>query len=272
MQRFRQHRDERRPQGRGDQRRDLLRSPALHEAGGHQLFQNGGAGGRGADAFPLGVIGHILCPCRFHRAEDRVLGVVLGRRGLPLLDSGGGDGDGLPLGQLRQGVFLLLRFIDLPAWNEDGLALGGEAVTAAVQGHSGFRIAVRRRYGFEQAPRRELQNLPFPQGQGVQIGCPGADRGNDGMVVADLFAAAHLGGVDFHQRVRATEGSGSGNIRRNTRRHIVGEIAAVCPGIGAELFLIEGLQIVQRLLGGVAQDAVGVPLEGGQIVEGRGLF
>ncbi len=47
---------------------------------------------------------------------------------------------------------------------------------------------------------------------------------------------------------------------RQALRHIRGQIPVVRPGISTQLFLIEVLQIVQRLLGGKPQQAVGVPL------------
>ena len=56
-------------------------------------------------------------------------------------------------------------------------------------------------------------------------------------------------------------------------RHVGGQIPAVRPGIGQQLFLIEGLGIVQGLFGRVAEQPVCLPLEGGQVVEpGRGLL
>ena len=59
---------------------------------------------------------------------------------------------------------------------------------------------------------------------------------------------------------------------RDARLHIVRQIPAVRPGVSRELLVIEGLQVVQRLLGGVAQGAVGLPLEGGQIKKGGWLL
>ena len=60
---------------------------------------------------------------------------------------------------------------------------------------------------------------------------------------------------------------------RSGLRHVGGQKPAVRPGIGQQLFLIEGLCVVQRLFRRVAEDAVGLPLEGGQVVEpGRCLF
>ena len=52
--------------------------------------------------------------------------------------------------------------------------------------------------------------------------------------------------------------------------HAVREKATVRARVGAEALLIEALRIVQRLLGGVTEDAVGLALECGQVVERRG--
>jgi len=54
--------------------------------------------------------------------------------------------------------------------------------------------------------------------------------------------------------------------------HIACQIAAVSTGIGAELLFIQSLQIVQGLLGCESKQAVGIPLQGGQVIEGRRLF
>ena len=92
------------------------------------------------------------------------------------------------------------------------------------------------------------------------------------MVVADFGVTAHLRGVDFlRQRSAAQRGRDGGQLG-NSGGQIIGEIPAVCTGIGAELFLIEGLQVVEGLLGCIAQGAVGRPLEGSQIKEGGRLF
>ena len=59
---------------------------------------------------------------------------------------------------------------------------------------------------------------------------------------------------------------------RQALGHVGGQVAAVGPGIGTEFLFIEILQVVQGLLGRISQQAVGIPLEGGQVIEGRRLF
>ena len=87
------------------------------------------------------------------------------------------------------------------------------------------------------------------------------------MVVADLFAVADLSCVHTPRRVCFADNGGHGCKLRHGGSQIVGEEAAVRAGVGAELFLVEGLQVVKRLLCGVAEAAVGFSLEGGQVVK-----
>ena len=75
----------------------------------------------------------------------------------------------------------------------------------------------------------------------------------------DALAERHGVGDQIHQH-------------RQALGHVGGQVAAVRPGIGAELLFIEVLQIVQRLLGREPQQAVGVPLEGGEVIEGGRLL
>ena len=49
--------------------------------------------------------------------------------------------------------------------------------------------------------------------------------------------------------------------------HILGQILAVRPGIGRQLFLIKGLHIVKGLLGRIAIDAVTFPLQSCQVIQ-----
>ena len=87
------------------------------------------------------------------------------------------------------------------------------------------------------------------------------------MVVADLAAVADLSCVHTPRRVCFADNGGHGCKLRHGRFQIVGEKAAVRAGIGAELLFIERLQVVEGLLGGIAEAAVGFSLEGGQVVE-----
>ncbi|MPM48143.1 hypothetical protein SDC9_94866 [bioreactor metagenome] len=58
-------------------------------------------------------------------------------------------------------------------------------------------------------------------------------------MVADLRAVTDLNGVGLFGNVHATNTSGDGGKRRDGFFHVVCQKAAVCAGIGAELFFIE---------------------------------
>ena len=92
------------------------------------------------------------------------------------------------------------------------------------------------------------------------------------MVVGHFAAVYHLGGVyreglAHHEGQRTGHGGAEGG---QALRHILGQIAAVRSGVGCQPLLIEGLEIVKGLLCGVVKEAVGLPLEGGQVIELRG--
>ena len=193
---------------------------------------------------------------------------MLGRRGLALLYGGFGAIQYLPLRQLRQrGVLLFLREIPLPAGIKDGFALGGELGTAALQRNCGFRIAVCIADRPEKLPRHKAQKLALAQRQDGGIRLARAGGREDGVVVADLAAVADLSCVHALRCGGFADGGSNGHKLRHGGFQIVGEEAAVRAGIGAELFLVEGLQVVKRLLCGVAEAAVGLPLERGQVIE-----
>ena len=57
------------------------------------------------------------------------------------------------------------------------------------------------------------------------------------------------------------------NQRSGGCLHILGQILAVRPGIGRQLFLIEGLHIVKGLLRRIAIDTVTFPLQSRQVIQ-----
>ena len=246
----------------------LLRPLALHKARGYQLFDDGGAGGGRSQPLSFRFFRHIFLSGSLHGGEQRILRIMLGRRGLALLYGGFGAIQYLPLRQLRQrGVLLFLREIPLPAGNEGGSALDGEYSTAALQCNGGFCIAVGVADRTEKLPCHKAQKLALAQRQDGGIRLARAGGGKNGVVVADLAAVADLPCVHTPRRGGFTDGGSNGHKLRHRGFQIVGEKAAVRAGIGAELFLVEGLQVIKRLLCGIAEAAVGLPLEGGQVVE-----
>ena len=88
------------------------------------------------------------------------------------------------------------------------------------------------------------------------------------MVIGDFFTAAYLLGADGRRLLHAADSGSGGDKAGDAALHIVGQEAAVGARVGTELLFIERLEIVEGLLGGVAENAVGIALEGGQVIEG----
>ena len=74
---------------------------ALQKAGGNQLFQNPGAGGRSSQTLAFGIVRHIVLPGSLHCGKQRIFGEVFGRGGLALLDGSTRKGQRLTFRQLR---------------------------------------------------------------------------------------------------------------------------------------------------------------------------
>ena len=198
---------------------------------------------------------------------------MLGRRGFSGLDRCGRYGKRLILRYHRQRgrCLCLLLLIALPAGSKNGFALGGEALTGTVHRNDRFCVAMWFIHRTKQASCRQLQHLAFAQRQRGHIYLFRADGGNNGVVIGDFFAAAHLLGADGRRLLHAADSGSGGDKAGDAALHIVGQKAAVGARVGTELLFIERLEIIEGLLGGIAENTVGVALEGGQIVE-RGRF
>ena len=85
MQDLRQNGDKGAARLGGQEAGDLLGFLPFHKPGVHQLFQDGGAGGGGADALPLRILRHLPSTGGLHTLEDGVLGEMLGRGRFALL-------------------------------------------------------------------------------------------------------------------------------------------------------------------------------------------
>ena len=97
------------------------------------------------------------------------------------------------------------------------------------------------------------------------------DGGDNGMMVSDLGVVGNspdvrLMGDALEERQLA--GDNADHLTGGAL-HILSDELTVRSGIGKQLFLIEGLHQIERLLGGKAIVAVGFPLQGGKIIESR---
>ena len=155
MQLLRQHRDKGHRIMRRQELHSFLTLFAFQKAGRHQLFQNPGAGGRGPQPLAFSIVRHIVLPGSLHRGKQRILGEVLGRGGLALLDGSAGKGQALALRQLRQGLilgfFVRLRIFQPsavgsvqrpPAVIFHRAALGGKLRSGALHRGGGFRKGI----------------------------------------------------------------------------------------------------------------------------------
>ena len=203
---------------------------------------------------------------------------MLWRCGFSFLDFSvcdGNDSIGFGIGDrfLRAGLFREELIHDaFPAITEDSLAFGGKYLTCTLRGYGSLNKSVRLRNSCQQPNRNQSQNLLFSLGQGFEIYTGNRLCGDDGMVIGYLFVVDDLLRVQGHFTAHMEQCCNSGNQLLQNRRSIFGKIAAVRPGIGDQLLFIQGLGVVEGLLGCESKNAVGVPLKCRQVIEFRGFL
>ena len=161
-----------------------------------------------------------------------------------------------------------------PALHKITLALHGEVIAAALEGGRNHIVNVGICHGAQQLAADQQQKVSLTHGKDFQIGFLNFHGGDDGMVVRHILIG--YGKVNHRIEIAASiEGRQLCRQMDNDRcsfRHIRGQIPAVSTGIGQQLLFIEGLGIFQSLLGRIAEDPVCFPLQGGQVIELRGIF
>ena len=243
---------------------------ALYEAGGNQPFDDTGTGCRRSQPLAFGIVGHLLCARRLHSGEQGVLGKVSRGFGFAFLDFGAGHLQLPALGKFGEhlaGLFLIL--VGFPAQFQDGLALGGKGSAAAHKFCGGFTELAGSAHRTKYLLGNHHKDFSFPSGERSQIRLAGYHCGDDGVVVGNLFAIADLLCMDGHRLSLTADPSSAIDDCLHAVQHIVSQITAVRSGVGAELLLIQTLHIVQGLLRREAVLPVGLPLQSGQIIEGR---
>ena len=154
-------------------------------------------------------------------------------------------------------------------------ALGGEGLPAAGKGRRDSLVHKGLRHHAQQLPAHQQKDIALAHGQSGQVSLLQLQGGDDGVVVGYLPIVHQQGHIreELPAPVKGRHLGRQVEDRRSGLRHVGGQIPAVRPGIGQQLLLVQRLRVVQRLLGRVAEQAVGLPLEGGQVVElGRRLF
>ena len=276
-QQFRQHRDQVDTRLCGDQ----VLALALYKSAGHQLFNDGRPGCRGAQALALCLVRHIFLACVLHGRQKGVLCVGLGGRSEVFGDGGGDRLKDLPLGQGRKdtlGIFIL-RFLlqggtehlldSPPALGKHLLSFCREGMSAAVKDSRDRLIYERLCRRAQQLAADQQKDIALAHRQRRYIRLFQLQGGNQGVVVGYLLVV--------HQRQNIGKKLRAGVEGRHPRRqmqdhggvfrHVNRQIPAVRAGIGQQLLFIERLGVVQGLLGRVAEYPVCLPLQGGQVVQ-----
>ena len=165
--------------------------------------------------------------------------------------------------------------VDLfPTGNKHRLSLGGELVPGAGEHSSHSFVLMGRGYRAEQLGADKVHQLAFTLGKASEsLLCKFCGR-NDGVVVRYFFAVQHP--AHFRGQVKPL---GKGQRPQQVRHkmlcclaHILGQILAVGAGIGQQSLLVKLLGIIKGLLCRETEQAVCLPLQGGQVIELGRLF
>ena len=255
---------------------------------GDELFNDFRARRRRSQPFAFRILRHILRSCTFHSGQQSIFRKMLGRRSFAFFELRHHRRKVLPNFQLRNGIFpfgcfLLNPFSDAAEkssfWNLrthlcDSFALGLEGDALTFQCDGGFVVDMRFTDCTKQTHRNELQHIPFTGRKRKYITPQHASGRNNRMVIRYLAVVDYLIGIR-RQMKSGCKRKFCGNFVDQFRQitsHITGQIPAVRARVSKQLFLIQGLHIIQRLLGGEAKQTVGVTLQAGQIIELGRIF
>ena len=131
-----------------------------------------------------------------------------------------------------------------------------------------------RCHGTKQFTAHKGEKFFLPLGHPVKAFLNKFHRRDDSVVVAHLFAVQYpaklRGNIQFRRKGKQRPEAGNDAFRCGL--HIIGKVLAVCSRIGQTLLFIKLLGIVKGLLGGKAKEPVGLPLQGGKVVEAGRLL
>ena len=161
-----------------------------------------------------------------------------------------------------------------PAPGNHMLSFCREGMSAAVKGSRDRLIDIGLRRRAQELAADQEEQIAFSHGQGSHIRLFHLHCGDDGMMVGHIL----IGNQGRHIRDEVGAAGKGRHLRCQMEdtgsrlRHIGSQIPAVRPGIGQQLLFIQALGVVQGLFCRVAKHPVGLPLQGSQVVELRGLF
>ena len=165
--------------------------------------------------------------------------------------------------------------VDLfPAGNKHRLSLGGELISGAGEHSSHGFVFMGCGHSAEQFGTDKVHQHTFTLGKASEPLLCKFGRGKDGVVVRYLFAVQH----PAHIRGKCKP-LGNGQQPQQVRHkmlyclaHILGQILAVGAGIGQQFLFVKLLGIIKGLLCRETEQAVCLPLQGGQVIEIGRLF
>ena len=161
-----------------------------------------------------------------------------------------------------------------PALGQNTLTLRREDIAAAIEGGRDGLILIRTCRCTQQLAAYQQEQIALAYRQGPHIRLFDLHCGDDGVMVGYILVRYH----ELHQGVEIAASIEGRHLRRQMDHtggrfcHVGGQIPAVRSRIGQQLLFIEALGVIKGLLRRVPENAVCLPLQGGQVIELRGLF
>ena len=172
---------------------------------------------------------------------------------------------------LERGLESLLN--GFPALLHNGFALCAEHIAFAGECHGGLVIDVLLTSGRQKSHGNQPEDFLLRFRQCGNVLLLKLDGRDNGMVIRDLRIVCdtpEVGSIAQAVESRHLPAHNSDDLTDGAF-HVIRDELTVGAGIGKQLLFIEGLHLIEGLLCREAVIPVGFPLQGGQIVELRGI-
>ena len=274
------HSNQRRSLLGGAQKFRFLIPAPFYKAFLHQLLDRCRPGGRRSDAFALDFFRELIRTGCFHGLQQSVLRKMPGRIRFTFVDLCFGKREYFTGFYFRKRCrfFLFAPYRTDSALNafpsrpKNSFPFCCKRCASAVEDHGSLRIPMDFSDRGNQAGCNKPQDRLLTGRKPGQIFPWHGLCGDNGMVVGHLAAVNHL---PRSYRQFFPDSINRCNLLykpRNQGSHIICQIPAVCSGIRDQLLFIQALGIIQGLLSGETKDPVSIPLQAGQVIQGRWLF
>ena len=187
----------------------------------------------------------------------------------------------MDFGQGLHGIILFLRlercleqlFNGFPAVLNDGLALGFELVALTRERDLRFCVGMFLAGRTQKAHPDKIEDFLLRLRKRRNILLFKLDGRENGVVIRDLAVVGYAGNVRSNRNVgeKRKLAADDGNDLTGGVLHIIRNKLAVRARIGQELLFVKRLDEIECLLGSEAVVAVRLALQGGQIIELRGI-